>query len=172
MYDIKRFGAIHPSGYPNEKLYKLYTSGSSPVGPTNSLEGGEWSDCEDDVDHAGDEGARADPPKDGNRVLLLRSLLAGMPVLPTFVGLAVAVLVTFGGLRLLPLSPPRPDEEYGLRGDGLHAVVHHEADIHDAVGPVVWYALINTQIHLASASHFLVFLNSMHRFREELLFKT
>ena len=171
MYDIKRFGAIHPSGYPNEKLYKLYTSGSSPVGPTNSLEGGEWSDCEDDVDHAGDEGARADPPKDGNRVLLLRPLHGGMSVLPTFVGLAVAVLVTFGGLRLLPLPPPRPDEEYGLRGDGLHAVVHHEADIHDAVGPVVWYALINTQIHLASASHFLVFLNSMHRFREELLFK-
>ena len=170
MYDIKRFGAIHPSGYPNEKLYKLYTSGSSPVGPTNSLKGGEGSDGEDDVYHAGDQRAGADPPEDGDRVLL-RSLLAGMPVLPTFVGLAVAVNVTFGGLYLLPLLPPRTDEEYGLRGDGLHAVVHHEADIHDAVGPVVWYALINTQIHLASASHFLVFLNSMHRFREELLFK-
>ena len=103
---------------------------------TNSLKGGEGSDGEDDVDHAGDQRAGADPPEDGDRVLL-RSLPAGMPVLPTFVGLAVALLVTFGGLRLLSLPPPRPDEEYGLRCDVLHALVHHEADVHDAIGTVV-----------------------------------
>ena len=120
----------------------LVAFGSNPVGPTHSLKGGEGSDGEDDVDHAGDQRAGADPPKDGYRVLLLlHPVLGGMPVLPTFAGLAVAVLVTFGALRLLPLPPPRPDEEYCLRGDGLHAVVHHEADVHDAVGTVVGYVI-------------------------------
>ena len=47
------------------------------------------------------------------------------------VAMAVLLQPAFFGLL------PRPDEQDGLRGDGLHAVVHHKAHVHNAVGPVV-----------------------------------
>ena len=90
---------------------------------TNSLKCGERSDREDDVDHPGDERAGSDPPEDRDRVLHNN-------------GMAVVLLASLGLLTAFFGLCPRPHKQYGLRGDGLHAVVHHKAHVHDAVGPV------------------------------------